>query len=331
MDYTRLAVPFPWQQQQWQQMLAQAESQRLPHALLVQGPEGGGKQNFVAAAAQYLLCPHAAERQLACGECKSCQLVVAGTHPDLVIIEPDGPGKAIKIDQIRSLVEFVEKTAQMGGYRVVIVHPAEAMNVAAANALLKSLEEPGVKTQFFVISHMPSRLMPTIRSRCQAVNIALPETSLALDWLKSTLPEATDAQKLLNAASGAPLLAAELMESDWLESREKASQELLGIKLGKTSPLSVAGQWKDGPVLQLVEWWGAMLIDLAKCHSGLDAGSYRNSDLAPVLQQLQKLTSEQNLFAFHDRLHGARQLLLSGSNPNAQLLLEDLLIGWSKV
>ena len=331
MDYTRLAIPFPWQQSQWQQVLSQAQQERLPHALLLQGPEGGGKQNFAAAAAQYLLCLSPQEQGLACGQCKSCQLLQAGTHPDLVLIEPEQAGKAIKIDQIRELVDFVEKTAQMGGYKVIIVHPAEAMNIAAANALLKSLEEPGQKTQFFVVSHMPSRLMPTIRSRCQAVNIALPENDAAIQWLNSTLPDNTDAQKLLNAASGAPLLAAELMESDWLENRDSACQQLVSVRMGKDSPVAIAGKWKDGPVLQLVEWWIAFVIDIAKCHGSISASEFRNSDLGQAVGQLQNLTSPQRIFAFYDKLQKSRQLLLGGSNPNPQLLLEDLMISWSKV
>ncbi|MFG1488548.1 DNA polymerase III subunit delta', partial [Oceanospirillum sp. HFRX-1_2] len=139
-------IPFAWQQEYWNQLIGQHRSGRLPHALLLAGEEGIGKYHLARAMAAYLLCRQPAET--ACGECASCALFHAGTHPDLMEVMPESEGKQIKIEQIRKLQTFANKTAQQGGFRVVVLQPADAMNINAANALLKNLEEPGNNVLF---------------------------------------------------------------------------------------------------------------------------------------------------------------------------------------
>ena len=143
-DWNRL----PWQDNLWQQMITCCQRGALAHAYLLRGMPGVGKFQFAKALAAYLLCKSPVNNRY-CGQCKECELLHAGTHPDIAIIEPDEPGRAIRIDKIRQLTGFAHKTAQQGGRRIIIMNPAEAMNIHAANALLKCLEEPGGKYPVF--------------------------------------------------------------------------------------------------------------------------------------------------------------------------------------
>src|SRR5690606_8384794 len=150
----------------------------LPHAILLVGPQGIGLQALATAMGEYLICPLPFEGH-ACGQCKACRLLQAGSHPDLNAIVAEGTGKTIKIDQIRAMMEFTATTAQQGGRRVILITPAEAMNRNASNALLKGLEEPGENCIFILVSEAPAQLLPTIRSRCRRFDVPLPETEVA--------------------------------------------------------------------------------------------------------------------------------------------------------
>ncbi len=139
----------PWHASAWQHLLHLLQQQRLPHALLLTGVNGIGKLQFARAFAAYLLCDQPGEH--ACGQCKGCRLSAQQSHPDLVELMAEESGREIKVDQVRELSGFVAAAAQQGGYRLVIIHPPEDMNINAANALLKSLEEPGDKTVSVII------------------------------------------------------------------------------------------------------------------------------------------------------------------------------------
>ena len=165
-----MAEVYPWQENLWQQLAGRAQH---AHAYLLHGPAGIGKRALAERLMARLLCLSPSGLD-ACGNCKSCHLLAAGTHPDNFVLEPEEADKPIKVDQVRELVEFVVQTAQLGGRKVVLLEPAEAMNLNAANALLKSLEEPSGNTVLLLISHQPSRLLPTIKSRCVQQACPLP-------------------------------------------------------------------------------------------------------------------------------------------------------------
>jgi DNA polymerase-3 subunit delta' len=200
-------------------------TERLPHALLIHGARGTGKLALAEHIARFLLCEAADEARKPCGACEGCRWFLSGSHPDLRRVEPEAlarepaveteegdapakkskPSTEIKVEQVRDLAGFLNLRSHRGRLRVALVHPAEDMNPNAANALLKGLEEPPAGAIFLLVSHRPARLLPTIRSRCVALPVAIPPRDQALQWLSSQ--GAKDAERWLAYAGGAPLLA----------------------------------------------------------------------------------------------------------------------------
>jgi len=218
---------YPWHKQSWTQLCGLAG--RLPHALLIHGPRGVGKLALAEHFAQRLLCEAADQASAPCGRCEGCRWFRAGSHPDFRRVEPESlakrteqpegdaeelparavkPSTEIKIEQVRSLAGFLNLRSHRGGRRVALVHPAEDMNASAANGLLKSLEEPPGSAMFVLVSHRPARLPATVRSRCLALPVPLPEPALAKAWLGTQGLGTPD--RWLAYASGAPLKALEL-------------------------------------------------------------------------------------------------------------------------
>lgn len=213
---------------------------RLPHALLLHGPAGVGKLALAERFAQWLVCETPAGIQ-PCGRCEGCRWVLAGNHPDVRILEPEilaqarrapeaegdeeprareaKPSNQIRIEQTRALGNFVHVVSHRGGLRIAIVHPAEDMNIATANSLLKSLEEPPAGAVFLLVSHRPARLLPTIRSRCVPVAVPLPEPKAAAAWLGAQ--GVRNAAQWLAFAGGAPLRALEYAAGERGEAIER--------------------------------------------------------------------------------------------------------------
>ncbi len=193
----------PWQQAQWQRLLRNRAADRLPHALLIAGPGGTGLRTFADAWSQALLCD--AEASAApCGACRGCRLYTAGTHPDAVHIEPSEAGKAISIDAIRALTERLALTGSEAT-KVALIDPAEALTAAAANSVLKTLEEPPGGAHLVLLARRVARLSATVRSRCQRVSFGLPDHASAVQWLHAQGVD--DAHAWLARAGGAPVLA----------------------------------------------------------------------------------------------------------------------------
>lgn len=325
---TRFPVlPYPWQQQHWLQYPDLLAAGRLPHALMLAGPAGIGKVHLALALAHYLLC-HAPGSGIPCGKCRGCQLNQAGTHPDLLEISPEEDSKAIKVDQVRLLTDTMGKTAQQGGFKVVILHPAEAMNTNAANALLKSLEEPAERTLLILISHSPSSVLPTIRSRCQLKLLPLPAREQVLHWITPLLGGSQVAPELLvDMARGAPLKALALLQDDALEQREQWQQQLTRLANGSLSAIELAAQWQSGDITALLGWLAGLVHSLARWqHGHEDAQVTRLSD--EFRQRLQKV-SAQVLQRYLEKLLLTSGQWRSGANPNKQLMLEELLMDWT--
>lgn len=321
-------APYPWQTAAWQSLLEPYQQARLPHALLLTGHTGIGKLDFALAFANLVLCNDPLDG-FACGKCKGCQLRQAGSHPDLLHIAPEEVGKAIKVDQIRQLKDFSSQTAQLNGYKVIVLQPADALNINAANALLKDLEEPPAQTLFLLITDQPEQVSATIRSRCNQVLLSVPDRRLACEWLSGQLGNLEQVDLALKVADNAPLLALELCQNEGLEQRKLIYRGLAEIQKGTSYSGNVAQGLQSQDPLKVIHWLQIWVHDLVKLVMTGDPEQVKNYDLASFLQKTASQVQLDSLYLYLDCLHEQRRALLSGHNPNKILLLETLLIGWA--
>ncbi len=238
----------PWQQGPLERALAAWRAGRLGHALLLCGPEALGKRAVADALAARLLC-EADPGEPACGRCRGCRLREAGTHPDLRVLtfeENANTGKLrteLVVEQVRGIGESMQMTSQRGGAQVVLIDPADALNTAAANALLKTLEEPAERRYLLLVSARPHRLPATIRSRCQRIEFHPPGRTEARAWLAGQGHDAARADDALDAAGGHPGLADAWLRGGQLALREATLRDWAGVARGQLAPLGVAQSW----------------------------------------------------------------------------------------
>ena len=324
-----MAEAYPWQDGLWQKLAGRAQH---AHAYLLHGPVGIGKRALAERLMASLLCQAPAASN-ACGECKSCLLLKAGSHPDNYVLEPEEADKAIKVDQVRDLVSFVVQTSQMGGRKVVLIEPVESMNINAANALLKSLEEPSGDTVLLLVSHQPSRLLPTIKSRCVQQTCPLPSEAMSLQWLAKALPDSSDEERveLLTLAAGSPLAAVSLQAQGVREQRALVVDGVKKLLKQQQSPTQLAEGWNAIPLLLLFDWfcdWSSLILryQLTEDEAGLGL-----PDMRKVIQYLAQKSSQDKILNIQDWILAQRQKVLSKANLNRVLLLEALLVQWASL
>lgn len=316
----------PWLQHEWQRLLAQVNENRLPHALLICGPQQSGKTTLAGNLAAALLCR---ADGAACGECSQCHLVAAGTHPDLLLVtlleEKGKEATQVKVDQIREMIEWASQTAQQGGRKVCLVDPADALNVQASNALLKCLEEPPSGTFICLVTSTPTRLLPTLRSRCRRINCVLPQRAEALDWMRTHSQVALEPELLLEITGGVPLRAIARIDADYLALRTLLASHLMPLVEGRGSPLKLAAEMSKSDPGLVFEILYQLVADSVVV-SQSDASCMRNKDVAEIIVRYASAVSLKDRFALLDRIMQAQKLLASTSNANPQMLLEWVLL-----
>lgn len=324
-----MADIYPWQQALWSQLGGRAQH---AHAYLLYGPAGIGKRALAEHWAAQLLCQRPAAAG-ACGECKACQLLAAGTHPDYFVLEPEEAEKPIRVDQVRDLVGFVVQTAQLGGRKVVLLEPAEAMNVNAANALLKSLEEPSGDTVLLLISHQPSRLLPTIKSRCVQQACPLPGAAASLEWLARALPDepAEALEELLALSGGSPLTAQRLHGQGVREQRAQVVEGVKKLLKQQIAASQLAESWNSVPLPLLFDWFCDWTLGILRYQLTCDEEGLGLADMRKVIQYLGDKSGQAKVLAMQDWLLQQRQKVLNKANLNRVLLLEALLVQWASL
>ncbi len=307
-DIAAVSAPLPWQAGDWSRLNEQLASGQLPHALLLTGTRHTGKSRLALALARLLLCAQPAAG-LNCGKCHACQLSASGSHGDFQWLEPEGKSRVIKIDQVRKVVEFSNRTAGFGLRKVVVLSPAEDMTINAANALLKVLEEPPANSYFILVCHRLHGLPATVRSRCQILRLATPAPEQSLAWLDSSSGSRKDSERLLLLAGGRPLLAERLNGQEQADRLQLAQRAMAGLFSGKT---------------------GVSALAVALAEADLEDALVQLAD--GILSLLRGLSAERlataqarAAFALVDEIGGIRRAISGGSNPNAQLMLESLL------
>lgn len=322
---------FPWQMAQWQQLADAKQQARLAHAFLFIGIEGIGKREFAHVFANLMLCSNVSTSGIACGDCHGCHLFAAKSHPDFMLIEPEEAGKTISVDQIRHVVKSVNETTLKSGYRIILVNPATSMNVNAANALLKTLEEPTPNTLIILICNQGLRLPATIVSRCQKLFFTKPSHSEAMTWLNEKLADdKIDPQLLLKLADGAPLRALAWLKEDLYVLRQDLYQGLHLLSQGQADPLQLAAKWQEADQICVVDLLLSWLTDLLRFKMTQDETVLVNSDYQTQIAKISISLLKNNLLAYIDHLQQARTNLSASLNLNKQLLLEDLFIRWTE-
>jgi DNA polymerase-3 subunit delta' len=317
---------YPWQETVWAKIYQRFTDGQLPHALLLSGYKGLGKFDFARHLAATALCESPSEAG-PCGQCQSCQLVQAGTHPDLFMLQPEEAGKQIRIDSVRSLIEFIHLSSRYGRAKVALIEPADAMNASSANSLLKTLEEPPAGTLLILVTAQPNRLPVTIRSRCQVVDFQDPGVDQSLAWLQKekNIPEDMAAE-LLAIAHGAPIYASELADDELLKTRNAFFQDALEVLRGKLAVPQFSARYEKELSSQLLQWVLSWLEDLVRLAMN-DEGRVRNPDLKQDLHRLSKVLDLQDIYKLQDRLYD--YLRFHGRvNLNAQMMLEDIMFNW---
>jgi DNA polymerase-3 subunit delta' len=318
-------VNLSWHDHEFQRLLRSKAA--LPHALLLHGPRGIGKLAFARALAQALLCESPVANGDACGSCAACGWFLNAGHPDFCQTEPasasdeDGDDTekkvSITVHQIRALGAFVNVSSQRGGVKAVVVHPAEALNPNAANALLKSLEEPPPRTYFVLVSHRPHQLLPTIRSRCQQVALRAPDSRIAAEWLEGQ--GVRDSELALAHVGNAPLLALELSGTEYWGARSAFLRQLTA---GEIDIIAAAEAIRDCPIPQVIAWLQKWSYDIVHYHT-MASVKYNPDHLESITSAAAKANPLAAL-RFHREMVNLQR---SAQHPlNARLFVEQMLM-----
>ncbi|MFT5604537.1 MAG: DNA polymerase-3 subunit delta' [Paracoccaceae bacterium] len=311
----------PWHIAQWQQIDGLRENDRMPHALLLSGPEGIGKRRFARVLMQALVC-EAPTAQGACGQCRECHFGM--DHPDLHTITTLEGKKQIGVDQVRELVEVCNKTAHSsGGRKVIQIFPADAMNNNTANALLKTLEEPSGDTVLILVSDTPARLLATIRSRCRKMAFPVPERELALDWLRVMIPDEAQCLACLGEMSGRPLAAKALFEADGLARRSQCDASLSAWAAGHKTLFEAVDALLENEVEFLLDWLSQRFHVLFRSHMVAQAEHLQEPWSGWVARPAKAISQQLDLAL------ELRAQLQRGVALNKRLTLESFLIAWA--
>ena len=318
----------PWNQKKVQHLLDLARVDKIGHAYLFHGQRGIGKLDALMEFAGQLFCQQAQEGE-SCGQCQGCRLFAAGSHPDFRMLRLEEEARQIKIEQVRESQSFIANTPMMGRHKLLLIEPAELLNINAANALLKNLEEPAAGTLFFLVSHQPGSLLATIRSRCQQIKFPRPEKQQSLEFLQQTL-SAEQAEAALEMTNGAPLAALKFASEEGMQEISAVHESLLSLLQGEMNITDAASDWMAMDENLLLE---TLLTATEILLKGLlrDKTSSATNRHWQSLQELQSLLEAKHvrsLHFFYQDLLNTRAMLRSRANPNKQLLLEALCLEW---
>lgn len=297
---------------------------RIPHALLLKGTNGVGKSLFAERLAAQLLCLE--HSRAPCGVCRGCTLVISGSHPDFNWIRPENNSATITVLQIREFIGSLSLTAALSARKVGVIQPAERMTTAAANSLLKTLEEPPGETVLILVTNASGWLPATIVSRCQAVDFPPVPQSEGRLWLESKIDPGQDGEFLMKLSRGQPLTALTWIHHDELPVRIEFVEGLTMLLGNEPRPVETASRWKALGIGRCANWLSSVLMDMIKLTSTQDNTHLTNTDLTQSMQPWVSQLDSRTLFALLDTCQNAVRLTATHPGLNEQLILEDFTI-----
>jgi len=328
---TNIKHSLPWLEGHIQHLKHYIHQGRIPQALLLTGHKGFGKQYLAEHFAKSLLCFNRQADSGYCGQCQSCILFDAKTHPDYIFRAPEEAGKVIGVDVIRQLTAKLALKPQFDSHRVVVINPADSLNKASANAFLKYLEEPTERTSLILITDKPAKLLATIKSRCQKLFIDAADKAIVKTWLQQQ-GISENADLLLNLAQGSPLLAKEFFDSGLLDQRFEFFNHWLKVAKLDETPVEVAEKWHklDKTIINLLLFWLiSWVTDMIKLNYQQPVNKIINQDFTADLQELAKRLDLKQLYKYYDLLLLNQKRF--DTQLNKQLMFEEILIQWSQL
>ncbi|MFY9995595.1 MAG: DNA polymerase III subunit delta' [Leclercia sp.] len=314
---------YPWLRPHLEQLVNSYQSGRGHHALLIQSLPGMGDDALIYAISRYLMCQQP-QGHKSCGQCRSCQLMQAQTHPDAYTLEPEKGKTSLGIDAVRAVNEKLYERARLGGAKVVWLKDAAQLTEAAANALLKTLEEPPENTWFLLACREPGRLLATLRSRCRLHHLSVPPEAWAISWLAREVTVSQEAAlSALRLCGGAPAAALDLLQQKVWAQREQLCQAL-GAVSDSGDWLSLLSVLNHDPASERLHWLAALLLDALKIQQG--ATLLSNADAWPLVSNLAQRLPGVALSAMLSDVCQCREQLLSVTGLNRELVLTDLLL-----
>jgi DNA polymerase III subunit delta' len=337
---------YSWQREIWQRLTQNLLLQLRCHALLLKGQQGIGKFDFARYLAKSMLCANPTHEHKACDACQSCGWFEQDGHPNYYQVLPEAlsgmvnetaenigaedkssnvkskkkASQQISVDQIRKLTDFVYMSGHQHGYKIILIYPSEMMNNAAANALLKKLEEPPAHVLFILVTHHPQHLLPTIRSRCQQITMPAPDIDTSIDWLKQQA--VNNPQACLSAAGLAPLTALQFSESELFAQHEQFVQQI--SVPSQLNPIVLADAIQQLDLSTVVGWLQKWCYDLVSYQTSGKIRYYRHQQVA--IKALAKQIDIQAVIAYSRALNTHQQL--SHHPLNARLFLEEIFVSY---
>ena len=314
----------PWLEPALAQLDTAHRAGSLGHAWLISGPAGVGKLNFALVLARRLFGDDSEPAVLDPGAALAAMAArheLADRHPDLHWVYPEEDKETISVDQVRAVIDEFTLTAHRGGAKVILLEPAEALTTAAANALLKTLEEPTPRGYLFLLSSQPGRLTATVRSRCQHLALPVPEVESVARWLGVAPNVVLDARRAVGAS---PLQLAAAIQTDGLSVFNKLEEDLAGLSQDKIDPLAVAQSWAKGDTELALSWLRRRIHEELRSRLVDPAGS--TSVTVPANATLHNAWRALPARALFDQYDRAEKLLNQlGSGLNIELALAAML------
>jgi DNA polymerase-3 subunit delta' len=316
----------PWQSEVFQRALKLKREQRLPHAVMLETPSDYQMENLARYLSMLLLCDQLQDLSL-CGTCEACRMMSAGTYADfkLVTLEADvktkKTSKNIKIDQVRNLIHEIFLTRKYDRLKIAVIYPAESMNKASANALLKTLEEPADDVLLLLITRNPGRIPVTLRSRCQSWTIDPPDEAQSITWIEGQGVDSASAQQYLQYAGGDPLLALHLQQHNYAQTVDTFKSNFAAFMRGGRSASELCKSLSSSEVAvsrRLIQ----MTLN-AYCYKTCGVGADEHSSSTLDRERARSLLDLQR--------RAQQQLQVEENNLDFQLQLEDVLISLKQI